>query len=189
MLVGFGSNLASAIGGPVETVRRAMELLNQRPFKVDAASALFKSAAFPEGSGPDFVNAAARVSFEGTPQEALAQLRAIEGLIGRNRKNRWWPRTLDLDLLAVGQLILPDRESFAHWQTLSPARQRLETPQDLILPHPRMQDRAFVLIPLAEVAPDWRHPVLGLTVTEMRDGLPAEACAAVERLGAEVPRV
>ncbi|MEM8958010.1 MAG: 2-amino-4-hydroxy-6-hydroxymethyldihydropteridine diphosphokinase [Pseudomonadota bacterium] len=182
MLVAFGSNLASASGGPVETVRRAIELLGLYNFEIDAVSALFKTPAVPEGSGPDFVNAAARVRFEGTPYEALAQLRTVENLVGRSRKTRWGPRTLDLDLLAAEDCILPDREVWAHWYGLSPARQRQETPQELILPHPRIQDRAFVLIPLAEVAPNWWHPVLGLTVVQMRDALPADACAAVERI-------
>lgn len=188
MLVAFGSNLASALGGPVETVRQAFELLTLHNFKVDVTSALFKTPAFPEGSGPDFVNAAARVEFDGTPQEALAQLRTVEALVGRNRKTRWGPRTLDLDLLAAEQCVLPDREVWAYWHGLSPTRQRQETPRELILPHPRIQDRAFVLIPLAEVAPDWRHPVLGFTVTQMRDALPADARAAVERLGTGLSR-
>jgi 2-amino-4-hydroxy-6-hydroxymethyldihydropteridine diphosphokinase len=88
-------------------------------------------------------------------------------------------RTLDLDLLAVGDLVLPDATTYAEWRALPADLQRLRAPDDLILPHPRMQDRAFVLVPLADVAPDWVHPVLGLSVAEMRDGLPADDLAGV----------
>jgi len=75
--------------------------------------------------------------------------------------------------------VLPDPAGFRHWLDLPPEAQSREAPDRLILPHPRMQDRAFVLVPLADVAPDWRHPVLGRTVTQMRDALPAGLLAEV----------
>ena len=68
------------------------------------------------------------------------------------------------------------------WRRLPLSRQVCTTPTELILPHPRLQDRAFVLVPMAEVAPGWRHPVLGRTIAEMRDALPASERAAIERL-------
>ena len=76
-------------------------------------------------------------------------------------------RTLDLDLIALGDLVLPDPATHAAWRALPPDLQKMRAPDALILPHPRVQDRAFVLVPLADVAPDWTHPVLGLTVTAM----------------------
>lgn len=100
--------------------------------------------------------------------------------MGRERVSRWGQRTLDIDLLAYGEAILPDSEGFQHWLDLSVEEQSKRAPEQLILPHPRIQDRAFVLVPLAEIAPDWRHPVLARTAVQMRDDLNAEDVAQVK---------
>ena len=106
----------------------------------------------------------------------------MEAAFGRERQTRWGPRSLDLDLLALDDLVLPDLAAWSLWRDLTPEAQARETPDRLILPHPRLQDRGFVLAPLAEVAPDWRHPVTGFDVTQMRDALPTAALDGVEPL-------
>ena len=92
------------------------------------------------------------------PEAVLARLHATEDAFARRRRARWGPRTLDLDLIAMGDTVLPDAATQARWRALDAAAQRSLAPDRLILPHPRMQERAFVLVPLADVAPGWRHP-------------------------------
>ena len=98
------------------------------------------------------------------------------------RTQRWGARTLDLDLIALDGSVLPDRPVWQQWKDLSPEDQTVLAPEQLILPHPRLQDRAFVLIPLAEVAPDWVHPLTGLGVAEMAAGLPDSDRMAIKPL-------
>jgi 2-amino-4-hydroxy-6-hydroxymethyldihydropteridine diphosphokinase len=109
----------------------------------------------------------------------LDRLHHIEAGFGRTREARWGPRTLDLDLVAWGEAVWPDAATQAAWRGLDPGRQGREAPGQLILPHPRMQDRGFVLAPLAEIAPEWRHPLIGRTVREMLATLPPDALEGI----------
>jgi len=146
---------------------------------VCSVSRFFATPCFPKGAGPDYVNAAISVTTTGDPQAALASLHRIEAHFGRVRDQRWGMRTLDLDLLAIGQTILPDRATYLAWQGLPPQAQATAVPDQLILPHPRLQDRAFVLVPLADIAPNWVHPVLNQTTTQLCAALPRADVAAV----------
>lgn len=171
-LVAFGANLPSQFGSPRTTLCAAIERLQQLGFSLVAASRFWSTPAVPEGSGPDFVNACCKMRSSLQPRDALAQLHGVEEEFGRVREGRWSARVVDIDLIASEDRVLPDRESFLRWKNLPPEAQQREAPTDLILPHPRLQDRAFVLIPLAEIAPLWRHPITGDSVMEMLAALP-----------------
>ena len=185
VLIAIGGNLAGPLGPPEATIRAAIAEIARDIAPIAAASRLYRTPCFPAGAGPDYVNAAIRLggSGGGDPAALLAALHAVEARHGRARVQRWGMRTLDLDLLAVGDLVLPDAATQADWRALPPDLQRMRAPDALILPHPRLQDRAFVLVPLADVAPDWVHPMLGMSVREMRGRLPAAERAEVRALG------
>lgn len=172
--IAFGSNQSSVAGGPRDTVLRSMELLTEEGCALEKVSPLYSTMSVPAGSGPDFINAVAKVQFRQDPAHLLQVLHRVEALLRRERRVRWGPRTVDLDLLAVEDKVLPDAETQAFWRSLPLARQLIDAPEELILPHPRIQDRAFVLVPLVDVAPDWMHPTLGKTARQMLNDLPEQ---------------
>jgi len=182
VLLAMGANLPSDIGPPEATIAAALGALVVEKIEVLAVSRMFRSPAFPAGSGPDYVNGAVLCRTPLAIGELLPALHRIEQAHGRQRAKRWGARCLDIDLLAVGPRIHPDRETHVSWQGLSLNEQLSRAPEQLILPHPRLHERAFVLIPLADVAPVWRHPVLGQTVVEMLAALPKSELGTVTPL-------
>ena len=151
--VGLGANLGDAR----LTLRAALEALAALPdTQLVAVSSLYRSAPI-DSSGPDYLNAVAALDTALEPHALLSALQAIEQVHGRERPYRNAPRTLDLDLLLHGDA-------------------RLDTPT-LTLPHPRLHQRAFVLLPLAEIAPALALPGRGAVA----DWLPGVADQTVER--------
>lgn len=180
-IICLGANLPSSDLGASETLQSAVGILHTEPdISITAVSRIWRTLAYPPGSGPDYANAAALIRTALQPEHLLARLHAIEARAGRDRSTgRWSARVLDLDLIALDDLVLPDPQTHRHWTGLDPERQRREAPDRLILPHPRMQDRGFVLAPLAEIAPDWQHPVTGRSVVQMLGALPPDALAGM----------
>ena len=179
-LIALGANLPSELGDAADTIGAALERLGAGgEVRLGARSRLYRSPAMPAGAGPDFVNAAAILHTALPPDLLLAHLHTMEVALGRSRTRRWEARVLDIDLLACGAMVLPDRETLAHWIDLPEPRRMAETPETLILPHPRLQERAFVLAPLNDIAPGWVHPLLGRTVAEMLAALDPQEAAAV----------
>jgi 2-amino-4-hydroxy-6-hydroxymethyldihydropteridine diphosphokinase len=153
--IGLGANLPSASGAPAETIAAAIERLEDYG-QVTARSGLYRTAPVGYVDQPTFVNAAVLLETELHPLALLDALLAIERSFGRNRAAGppKGPRTLDLDLLLYDDLVLDE--------------------PTLTLPHPAMHERRFVLVPLAEVAAGWRHPVLDCTIAELLADLPPD---------------
>ncbi len=160
-LIGIGGNLDSARwGAPRETLSAALAALAPEGVTITARSSWYRSAPVPRSDQPWFVNAVVAVEPGLDAVDLLTLLQAIETRFGRVRSRRDAARVVDLDLL--------DHQGL-----------QVET-EALILPHPRLHRRRFVLEPLAEIAPGWRHPVLGMTAQQLLARLPDEQ--PVERL-------
>lgn len=180
-IVALGANLPAGDLCPADAVSEAMDRLD--PADHGVRSRLFRTPAFPPGSGPDFVNAAIRMSWPESADALLMRLHAIEAEFGRTRSARWEARRMDLDLIAYGEAVLPDLETQSAWAGLAPNEAAERMPDRLIVPHPRLAERPFVLVPMADIAPDWVHPVTGQSVTQMLAACPAEDRAGVVALG------
>lgn len=152
ILVGLGANLPGPYGAPDRTLAAAVSALREKGVSVRALSGLWVSAPVPVSDQPWYHNAVARVATDLSPHDLLRVLHMIESECGRIRTIRNEARILDLDLLAYGDEIFDG--------------------PDLVLPHPRLHERAFVLYPLREIAPDWKHPVSGLPVGRLIALLP-----------------
>lgn len=140
--VALGSNMPFDGAAPRAVLALAVRALDDAGLRVRTLSGIWETAAWPSGDQPDYYNAVVELDRAGLdPQPLYEKLAAIERSFGRDRREKWAPRTLDLDIVAMDRFV----GVFG----------------DLELPHPRMQERAFVLAPLAEIAADWRHPALG----------------------------
>lgn len=154
--IGLGANLGDALA----TLRQAADVLAGLPrSRLVALSSPYRTAPI-ESSGPDYFNAVAALDTELSPQELIGKLQELETAYGRERPYRNAPRTLDLDILLFGELVLHE--------------------PGLTLPHPRLHERAFVLHPLLELVPALVHPTLG----PLQGHLPAVRGQAIERLAA-----
>jgi 2-amino-4-hydroxy-6-hydroxymethyldihydropteridine diphosphokinase len=148
ILIGVGSNMPGPWGTPGETVGRVPFELDRGPTRVTRVSSPVRTTPFGVTDQPAFTNAVLAVDTDLEPTALLGHLQALERRAGRQREIRWGPRTLDLDILDFRGLVLED-------------------PSGLVLPHPGIAERPFVLVPIIEIAPEWRHPVNGLTAAVM----------------------
>jgi 2-amino-4-hydroxy-6-hydroxymethyldihydropteridine diphosphokinase len=154
ILIGLGANLPGAgHATPRDTLEAALAALAGQGVSILQRSSWWESAPVPASDQPWYVNGVVRVETGLGPKPLLALLHRLEAEFGRERRIRNEPRVLDLDLLAYRNEIL-------------------NGPEPPILPHPRLAERAFVLLPLAEILPDWRHPSTGETVQALIRRLP-----------------
>lgn len=149
IFVALGANLPSIYGEPKATLLQAIFHLREKCAIVDQSN-FYQTPAWPESSNqPDYINAVVQVSTMLPPDELMQFLHQIENRFGRIRKIRNEARTLDLDLIAYHDKIIFNDGG-------------------LILPHPRMHERLFVLDPLCDVAPNWTHPILKKTARRLQ---------------------
>lgn len=180
-LVALGANLPSERENLHEALRSALiSINNNRDISICSISRFWHTPAEPIGSGPNYVNAATTILTSLSAETVLQRLHDLEADFGRDRSTgRWSSRVLDLDLLAWDDRIAPDEDGLRRWINLPRDKQLTDAPETLILPHPRMQDRGFVLAPLAEIAPNWRHPLTGKAVVEMLQELGSAGLAGM----------
>jgi 2-amino-4-hydroxy-6-hydroxymethyldihydropteridine diphosphokinase len=145
--VALGGNLPGDYASCEALLEAALAEFPRAGLGLVARSGWWRSAAWPDPSAPEYRNGIAIVEAHQGPHGVLQALLAIESALGRERSAKNAPRTLDLDLIAYGQRVI-------------------DIP-GLVLPHPRAHDRRFVMGPLAEIWPGWRHPVLGRTAADL----------------------
>ena len=153
--VALGANLPSDVGPPRRTLEHVVERLEGPGAKVTRRSRWYESEPVPSSAQPWFVNGVVELCTGLAPDALLARLHALERELGRRRRARWEARAVDLDLLDHGGLV------------------RREAPP--LLPHPRLSERLFVLLPLRDVAPGWRHPETGEPIDALLAALPADS--------------
>jgi 2-amino-4-hydroxy-6-hydroxymethyldihydropteridine diphosphokinase len=162
--IAMGTNMPFLGVSGAALLRQAVTAMRAEGLAVQAASGVWQTDAWPPGSKqPDYYNAVVSIDVAGlSPQAIYQKLRSIETAFGRTRREQWAARTLDLDLVAVAGLAGVFGE--------------------LTVPHARMHERSFVLAPLAEIAPEWRHPRLGKTAAELLAALPGNGYRRVDDL-------
>ena len=156
LYIGLGANLPHPrFGLPRATLEHVLVMLPALGLTIVRRSSWYESAPVPVSDQPWYVNGVVRAATDLSPQEALARLHRVEAELGRMRGELNAARSVDLDILSFGNMIL-------------------DGPEPPIIPHPRMSDRAFVLLPLAEIAPDWRHPITGASISALVRRLPRD---------------
>jgi 2-amino-4-hydroxy-6-hydroxymethyldihydropteridine diphosphokinase len=145
ILVGLGANLPSPIhGSPIETLEKCLMRFSAYGFEIKGRSRWFKSAPVPISDDPWYINGVASIHTDHNPRDLLKNLLEIENEFGRVRSEANAPRVLDLDLIAYQNHIIEDAGKIED--------------KPFCVPHPRMHERAFVLLPINDLNPNWIHP-------------------------------
>lgn len=156
-LIALGANIDGAWGTPEQTLRECLIHLSGQGFSEFSASPAYRTKAHGASRQPDYLNLVVRAASTVSAFEAIVLFKRLERRAGRRLLGRNAPRPLDIDLLDWSGRVV-------NWPP------RLPRPQ-VVLPHPLLADRAFVLAPLADLAPNWRHPVNGLTAGQLLNRL------------------
>ncbi|MCB1680643.1 MAG: 2-amino-4-hydroxy-6-hydroxymethyldihydropteridine diphosphokinase [Alphaproteobacteria bacterium] len=153
IIIGLGANLPGPWGAPEKTLQAALNTLGEtKGIELLDVSSIWHSAPVPLSDQPWYANAVCSIETALPPVKLLGVLKKIEQDFGRDERERNAPRIIDLDIIAYDHLI------------------NMDAP---VIPHPRMHERAFVLCPLQEIAPDWTHPALEQPIDELLEAMPA----------------
>lgn len=155
IIIALGSNVPGPWGNSSETLDQAVKELANNHITVVARSSWIETKPYGVIDQPSFVNGAVQVKTQLPPEKLLKILQKIEGSAGRKRREKWGPRTLDLDIIAYDNVILEGSQNH----------------MDLTVPHADLHNRSFVLLPILELDPGWHHPVTGKTVVQMLEAL------------------
>ena len=154
VLLGFGGNL----GDPVATIQAALRRLDESGVRISGRSRFYRTPAWGVTDQPDFVNLCARAETDLLPRELLALVQTTEAGLGRERRERWGPRAIDVDILAYDDLAIAE--------------------PGLTIPHPGLTERAFVLVPLLDIAPD--RLIAGRSVRDWAIGVDRSGIEPIE---------
>lgn len=166
ILLALGANLPSLWGNPICTFAHTISVLRNAGLHIDAVSKVYKTRAVGPGLQKIYYNAVVSVRSDLPASRILRVAKQLERAAGRRLGRTWGPRCLDIDLLDYKGRILR-------------RGQRYRLPNQLVLPHPHIHERAFVLVPLRDVAPDWRHPIGHVSAKALLRALPARERAGV----------
>jgi 2-amino-4-hydroxy-6-hydroxymethyldihydropteridine diphosphokinase len=147
IILALGGNLAGDYPSLEALLEAALSAFPRAGLRIVRRSGWWRSAAWPDPTAPAYLNGVATVDTTLSPHTLMATILALEADFGRTRSTPNAPRTLDIDLIAHGRAVIDE--------------------PGLVVPHPRAHERRFVMGPLAEIAPDWTHPVLGATAAEL----------------------
>lgn len=145
--IALGSNLGDRLGN----LRKALRLLKLKGINITGRSDIFETHPLGPQDQNRFLNACVIIDSQLSPQSLLIQLKDIEKQIGRIHRGKWGPREIDLDILLYENYVIDG--------------------SDLTIPHPEFHKRSFVLIPLEQLTPDWIHPVIGITIRDLKERL------------------
>ena len=166
IFIGLGSNLSGDdFDSPHAVLAAALSEMPALGITIVKTSPFYRSAPVPKSDQPWFVNAVAAVETELAAPELLQRLHDIEALLGRRRRVKWEARIIDLDIIAYHDQIWPSKELPC---------------ANIIIPHPRMRERLFVLKPLMDICPHWQHPLLHKSIARLVDAVEKNAEQALQ---------
>ncbi|PCJ33353.1 MAG: 2-amino-4-hydroxy-6-hydroxymethyldihydropteridine diphosphokinase [Alphaproteobacteria bacterium] len=165
ILIGLGSNLSDGhSASPRSMLAAALAEMPAWGIDIVALSHFYESEPVPKSDQPWFINAVAAVDTRLSPEDLLNVLHDIETKLGRTRRIRWEARIIDLDIIAYDDRICPSPDDGpGDWHNAAGDGYITHQVQDMVIPHPRMHERLFVLNPLMDICPEWIHPVFGKT--------------------------